>query len=234
MARDESARSSLISSAELILAGEQALGRYEGREDGACKEHSSLGTRRNSARARRVLVQPGLGLSARAFFPLLHCALSMPPRACSASSSSRRRPPPPPSSAVTPKVMKRMVKTFVTLPAKDKRALGIIMAEWASARELNAGVRWKSLSDEQIKQITSLQAARAMGVPAGAAKRVVAKVTSLLPQRRIATYRDGKLVSMSGPVKRQKPKWKHPKAFVNRPLPRGADLSACQGFVCLP
>lgn len=107
------------------------------------------------------------------------------------------KPPPPKPNRIT--------KSFVTDVPKDNRPLGTIMQEWSKREKLKTGVRWDAMADAEVKTITTVARANALGVPFAHATQVVAKVSQLVKQRsvrRIATYQNGKLLRTSGPIQR--------------------------------
>ena len=79
----------------------------------------------------------------------------------------------------------------------DKRPLGEIVQEYCTKEKLKTGVRWKDLSEAQIKTITTHARANALGVPYALAPRVVAKISRLVRARNtkiLACYKNGKIV----------------------------------------
>lgn len=103
-------------------------------------------------------------------------------------------------------IKERKIRTTFSIVAdklEDTRPLGVIMSEWAKAEKLQTGVRWSTLTDKEVRSAVSVERSNALGVPYAHTKRVVAKVTSLTTRtRRMATYTDGKLVKLSGPIRR--------------------------------
>jgi hypothetical protein len=104
-----------------------------------------------------------------------------------------------------PPLPNRITKTIRTDPVKDKRPIGVVLQEWTKDKKLRTGVRWSTLSDEEIKKVTSVRQANALGVPYAYAQQVVAQISRIVKARcvrRIATYQNGKLIRVSGPLVR--------------------------------
>jgi hypothetical protein len=103
----------------------------------------------------------------------------------------------------------RITKSIKTDPVKDKRPIGVILEEWTKANKLRTDVMWSTMSDEEIKKVTTTKRANALGVPYAYAERLVEKISNLIKARtvrRIATYQNGKLIRLSQPIRRIEPK----------------------------
>ena len=96
-------------------------------------------------------------------------------------------------------LIRRDRKSFVYIgfACADKRPLAEILQEWCTKEKLKTGVRWRDLSEDQIKSITTDARANALGVPFALARRVVQKISKLVRARNtklLGHYHNGKLV----------------------------------------
>ena len=99
---------------------------------------------------------------------------------------------------------------FIGHAMADKRPLGEIVQEWCTKEKLKTGVRWRDVSEAQIKTVTTHARANALGVPYALAPRIVNKISKLVRARNtriLATYRNGKIVRTTK-VTRVEPKAK--------------------------
>ena len=67
----------------------------------------------------------------------------------------------------------RIYKNIVVDEVKDKRSLGMILQEWVKEKKLKTGVRWSTMTDAEIKTMTTVARANALGVPYAYAKQVI-------------------------------------------------------------
>ena len=82
-----------------------------------------------------------------------------------------------PLAAIVPRRSPRNVrKTKLGQPG----TLGRLVHEWASSQRLATDVQWMILADSEIRTLTSVAAAVALGVPRDVAPRIVAKIAGLV------------------------------------------------------